>query len=69
MGRRNHLDDITCGSMIGKLEEGRSLTSVAEEFGINRRDIWAAWKASQIIGTAIRKFAGGRSRKTNAMDN
>ncbi|GFT06386.1 HTH_Tnp_Tc3_2 domain-containing protein [Trichonephila clavipes] len=37
MTRRNHLDDITRGRMIGKMEEGRTVTSVAAEFGINKR--------------------------------
>ncbi|GFW28737.1 HTH_Tnp_Tc3_2 domain-containing protein [Trichonephila clavipes] len=36
MARRNHLDDFTRGRMIGKLEEGRTVTSVAAEFGINK---------------------------------
>ncbi|GFU72841.1 uncharacterized protein TNCV_2783061 [Trichonephila clavipes] len=36
-GRRNHLDDFTRGRLIGKLEEGRTVTSVAAEFGINKR--------------------------------
>ncbi|GFY10439.1 hypothetical protein TNCV_1463291 [Trichonephila clavipes] len=36
MARRNHLDDFTRGRMIGKLEERRTVTSVAAEFGINR---------------------------------
>ncbi|GFT94882.1 transposable element Tcb1 transposase [Trichonephila clavipes] len=29
MARRNHMDDFTRGRMIGKLEEGRTVTSVA----------------------------------------
>ncbi|GFT11490.1 uncharacterized protein TNCV_2523101 [Trichonephila clavipes] len=37
MARRNHLDDFTRGRMIGKLKEGRTVTSVAAEFGINKR--------------------------------
>ncbi|GFW38810.1 hypothetical protein TNCV_3881771 [Trichonephila clavipes] len=37
MARRNHPDDSTHGRMIGKLEEGRTVTSVAAEFGINKR--------------------------------
>ncbi|GFX91276.1 transposable element Tcb1 transposase [Trichonephila clavipes] len=36
MARRNHLDDFTRGRMIGKLEEGPTVTSVAAEFGINK---------------------------------
>ncbi|GFW83245.1 uncharacterized protein TNCV_2508851 [Trichonephila clavipes] len=35
MARRNHLDDFTRGRMIGKLEEGRTVTSVTAELGIN----------------------------------
>ncbi|GFT82106.1 uncharacterized protein TNCV_3910351 [Trichonephila clavipes] len=30
MARRNHLDDFTRGRMIGKLEEGRTVTSVVQ---------------------------------------
>ncbi|GFV80818.1 uncharacterized protein TNCV_3516861 [Trichonephila clavipes] len=37
MARRNPLDDFTRGRMIRKLEEGRTVTSVAAEFGINKR--------------------------------
>ncbi|GFX00667.1 transposable element Tcb1 transposase [Trichonephila clavipes] len=36
MTRRNHLDDFTRGRMIGKLEEGRTVTSVAAEFRIKK---------------------------------
>ncbi|GFW68015.1 transposable element Tcb2 transposase [Trichonephila clavipes] len=54
MARRNHLDDFTRGRMIGKLEEGRTVTSVAAEFGINKSVVLRAWKAFQTIGTAAR---------------
>ncbi|GFX18369.1 uncharacterized protein TNCV_4306701 [Trichonephila clavipes] len=37
MARRNHLEDFTREIMIGKLEKGRTVTSVAAEFGINKR--------------------------------
>ncbi|GFV44775.1 uncharacterized protein TNCV_563261 [Trichonephila clavipes] len=37
MARRNHLDDFTRGRMTGKLEEGRTVTSVAAEYGVNKR--------------------------------
>ncbi|GFV35780.1 transposable element Tcb2 transposase [Trichonephila clavipes] len=36
MARRNHQDDFTRGKMIGKMEDGRTVTSVAAEFGINK---------------------------------
>ncbi|GFX40419.1 hypothetical protein TNCV_4320521 [Trichonephila clavipes] len=48
---RNHLDDFTRGRMIRKLEEGRTVTSVAAEFGINKSVVSPAWKAFQTTGT------------------
>ncbi|GFV37252.1 transposable element Tcb2 transposase [Trichonephila clavipes] len=69
MARRNHLDDFTRGRMIGKLEEGRNVTSVAAEFGINKRVVSRAWKAFQTTGTAVRKAGGGRPRTTTAGDD
>ncbi|GFV91123.1 uncharacterized protein TNCV_896441 [Trichonephila clavipes] len=69
MVRRNHLDDFTRGRMIGKLEEGRTVTSVAAEFGINKSVISRAWKAFQTPGTAVRKIGGGRLRTTTAGDD
>ncbi|GFW00724.1 transposable element Tcb2 transposase [Trichonephila clavipes] len=50
MARRNHLDDFTRGRMIGKLEEGCTVTSVAAEFGINKSVVSRAWKAFQTTG-------------------
>ncbi|GFV71440.1 uncharacterized protein TNCV_4564241 [Trichonephila clavipes] len=47
MARRNHLDGFTRGRMIGKLEEGRTVTSVAAELGINKSVVSRAWKAFQ----------------------
>ncbi|GFU31263.1 transposable element Tcb2 transposase [Trichonephila clavipes] len=47
MARRNHLDDFTRGRMIGKLEEGRTVTSVAAEFGINKVSFRALGKSSK----------------------
>ncbi|GFS73659.1 transposable element Tcb2 transposase [Trichonephila clavipes] len=69
MARRNHLDDFTRGRMIGKLEEGRTVTSVAAEFGINKSVISRAWKLFQTTGTAVRKVGGGRPRTTTAGDD
>ncbi|GFV90824.1 transposable element Tcb2 transposase [Trichonephila clavipes] len=64
MARRNHLDDFTRGRMIGKLEEGRTVTSVAAEFGINKSVVSRAWKAFQTTCTAVRKAK--RSRRQSA---
>ncbi|GFS70843.1 uncharacterized protein TNCV_2897781 [Trichonephila clavipes] len=69
MARRNHLDDITRGRMIGKLEEGRTVTSVAAEFGINKSVVSRAWKTFQTTGTAVIRVGGGRPRLTTAEDN
>ncbi|GFV01460.1 transposable element Tcb2 transposase [Trichonephila clavipes] len=69
MARRNHLDDFTRGRMIGKLEEGRAVTSVAAEFGINKTVGTHAWKAFQTTGTAVKKVGGGRPRTTTAGDD
>ncbi|GFW87017.1 transposable element Tcb2 transposase [Trichonephila clavipes] len=69
MARRNHLDDFTRGRMIGKLEEGRTVTSVAAEFGINKSVVSCAWKAFQTTGTAVRKVGGGRPRTTTEGDD
>ncbi|GFU14783.1 transposable element Tcb2 transposase [Trichonephila clavipes] len=69
MVRRNHLDDFTRGRMIEKLEEGRTVTSVAAEFGINKSVVSRAWKAFQTTGTAVRKVGGGCPRTTTAGDD
>ncbi|GFU38422.1 transposable element Tcb2 transposase [Trichonephila clavipes] len=69
MARRNHLDDFTRGRMIGKLEEGRTVTSVAAEFGINKSVISRSWKAFQTTGTSVRKVGDGRPRTTTAGDD
>ncbi|GFX17592.1 transposable element Tcb2 transposase [Trichonephila clavipes] len=68
MTRRNNLDDFTRGIMIGKLEKGRTVPSVAAEFGINKRVVLRTWKAFQTTGTAVRKVGGGRPRTTTAGD-
>ncbi|GFX00869.1 transposable element Tcb2 transposase [Trichonephila clavipes] len=54
MARRNHLDDFTRGRMIGNLEEGRTVTSVAAEFGINNSVISSACKEFQTTATERR---------------
>ncbi|GFS70702.1 transposable element Tcb2 transposase [Trichonephila clavipes] len=69
MARRNHLDDFTRGRMIGKLEEGRTVTNVAAEFGINKSVVSRAWKAFQTTGTAVRKVSSGRRRTTKTGDD
>ncbi|GFX13835.1 transposable element Tcb2 transposase [Trichonephila clavipes] len=67
--QRNHLDDFTRGRVTGKLEEGRTVTSVAAEFEINKSVVLRAWKVFQTTGTAVRKVDGGRPRTKTADDD
>ncbi|GFW21287.1 transposable element Tcb2 transposase [Trichonephila clavipes] len=53
---RRHLDAFTRGRIIEKLEEGRSLTSVAAEFGIAHSIVSRLWRQFQTTGTAIRNW-------------
>ncbi|GFV90865.1 transposable element Tcb2 transposase [Trichonephila clavipes] len=69
MARRNHLDDFRRGRIIGKLEEGRIVTSVAAKFGINKRVVSRALKAFHTTGTAVRMIGGGYPRTTTAGDD
>ncbi|GFX37379.1 transposable element Tc3 transposase [Trichonephila clavipes] len=66
---RRHLDAFTRGRIIGKLEEGRSVTSVAAEFGIAHSIVSRLWRQFQTTGTAIRRFSGGRPRGTTPADD
>ncbi|GFV22956.1 transposable element Tcb1 transposase [Trichonephila clavipes] len=66
---RRHLDAFTRGRIIGKLEEGRSVTSVAAEFGIVHSIVSRLWRQFQITRTAIRGFSSGRPRGTTPADD
>ncbi|GFX49620.1 transposable element Tcb1 transposase [Trichonephila clavipes] len=61
---RRHLDAFTRGRIIGKLEEGRSVTSVAAEFRIAHSIVSRLWRQVQTTGTAIQRFSSGRPRGT-----
>ncbi|GFX29471.1 transposable element Tcb1 transposase [Trichonephila clavipes] len=63
---RRHL---TRGRIIGKLEEGRSVTSVAAEFGMAHSIVSRLWRQFQTTGTAIRGFSSGRPRGTTPADD
>ncbi|GFU16402.1 HTH_Tnp_Tc3_2 domain-containing protein [Trichonephila clavipes] len=66
---RRHLDAFTRGRIIGKLEEGRSVTSVAAEFGIAHSIVSRLWRQFLTTGTAIRGFSSGRPRGTTPADD
>ncbi|GFX94764.1 transposable element Tc1 transposase [Trichonephila clavipes] len=59
---------VSRGRIIGKLEEGRSVTSVAAEFGIAHSIVSRLWRQFQTTGTAIRGFSTGRPRGTTPAD-
>ncbi|GFT72770.1 HTH_Tnp_Tc3_2 domain-containing protein, partial [Trichonephila clavipes] len=66
---RRHLDAFTRGRIIGKLEEGRRVTSVAAEFGIAHSIVSRLWRQFQTTGTAIREFSSDRPRGTTPADD
>ncbi|GFW88650.1 transposable element Tcb1 transposase [Trichonephila clavipes] len=66
---RRNLDAFIRGRIIGKLEEGRSVTSVAAEFGIAHSIVSRLWRQFQTTGTAIRGFSSGRPRGTTPADD
>ncbi|GFW28305.1 transposable element Tc1 transposase [Trichonephila clavipes] len=66
---RRHLDAFNRGRIIGKLEEGHSVTSVAAEFEIAHCIVSRLWKQFQTTGTAIRGFSSGRPRGTTPADD
>ncbi|GFU58284.1 transposable element Tc1 transposase [Trichonephila clavipes] len=57
-----HLDAFTRGRIIGTLEEGRSVSNVAAEFGI-------AHSIVSRLRRAIRGFSSGRPRGTTPADD
>ncbi|GFT46618.1 transposable element Tcb2 transposase [Trichonephila clavipes] len=65
---RRHLDAFTRGRIIGKLEEGCSVTSVAAEFGNAKSIVSRLWRQFQTTRTAIRGFSNGRPRATTPAD-
>ncbi|GFW44642.1 transposable element Tcb2 transposase [Trichonephila clavipes] len=66
---RRHLDAFNRDRIIGKLEEGHSVTSVAAEFGIAHSIVSRLWRQFQTTGTAIRGFSSGRPRGTTPADD
>ncbi|GFX03229.1 hypothetical protein TNCV_1701131 [Trichonephila clavipes] len=63
---RLHLDAFTRGRIIGKLEEGRSVTSVAEEFGIAHSIVSRLWRQFQLqeqLSGDQPEETGGRQRE------
>ncbi|GFX88811.1 transposable element Tcb1 transposase [Trichonephila clavipes] len=66
---RRHLDAFTRGRIIGNLEKGRSVTSVAAESGITHNIVSRSWRQFQTTGTATRGFSIGRPRGTTPADD
>ncbi|GFV72356.1 transposable element Tcb1 transposase [Trichonephila clavipes] len=66
---RRHLDAFTRGRIIGKLEEGRNVTSVAAEFGIAHSIVSRLWRQFQTTGKATRGSSSGCPRGTTPADD
>ncbi|GFV16929.1 transposable element Tcb1 transposase [Trichonephila clavipes] len=66
---RRHLDAFIRGRIIERLQEGRSVTSVAAEFGIAHSIVSRLWRQFKTTGTAIRGFSSGRTRETTPADD
>ncbi|GFU78862.1 transposable element Tcb2 transposase [Trichonephila clavipes] len=60
---------LSKGRIIGKLEDGRSVTSVTADFGIAHSILLRYWRQFQTTGTAIRGFSSGRPRGTTPADD
>ncbi|GFU64101.1 transposable element Tcb2 transposase [Trichonephila clavipes] len=69
MARRNHMDNFTRGRMIGKLEEGRTVTSEAVSSESTNVSFDALGKCSKPQVLVFRKVGGGRPRTTTAGDD
>ncbi|GFT18530.1 transposable element Tcb1 transposase [Trichonephila clavipes] len=65
---RRHLDTFTRGRIIGKLEEGRSVTR-CKRVRIAHSIVSRLWRQFQTTGTAIRGFSSGRPRGTTPADD
>ncbi|GFT81699.1 HTH_Tnp_Tc3_2 domain-containing protein [Trichonephila clavipes] len=66
---RRHPHAFTRGRIIGKLEKGRSVTSVVAEFEIAHSIVSRLSRQFQTTGTAIRGFSSGRPRGTTPADD
>ncbi|GFX62168.1 transposable element Tc1 transposase [Trichonephila clavipes] len=66
---RRHLDAFTRGRIIGKVEDSRSVASMAAEFGIAHSIVSRLWRQFQTTETAIRGFSSGRPRGTTPADD
>ncbi|GFU82234.1 transposable element Tcb2 transposase [Trichonephila clavipes] len=65
---RRHLNACTRGRIVGKLEEGRSVTSVAAEFGI-AHSIVSRLQTISNYRNSYPGFSSGRSRETTPADD
>ncbi|GFU38597.1 transposable element Tc1 transposase [Trichonephila clavipes] len=57
------------GRIIGKLEEGRSVTSVAAEFGIAHSIVSRLWRQFQNYRNSYPGFSSGCPRETTPVDD
>ncbi|GFX28217.1 transposable element Tcb2 transposase [Trichonephila clavipes] len=66
---RRHLDAFTRGRIIGKLEEGRSVTSVAAELNYSHSIVSRLWRQFQNYRNSYPGFSSGHPRGTTPADD
>ncbi|GFU68293.1 transposable element Tc1 transposase [Trichonephila clavipes] len=69
MSSRYHIDDFMRGRIIGKIEEGRTITDVARELDIAHSVVSRLWKSFKPTGMCSRRPAGGRVRSTTPAED
>ncbi|GFW93497.1 transposable element Tcb2 transposase [Trichonephila clavipes] len=66
MSSRHHIDDFMRGRIIGKIEEGRKITDVAD---IAHSVVSRLWKSFKTTGMCSRRHGGGRVRSTTPAED
>ncbi|GFW71331.1 transposable element Tcb2 transposase [Trichonephila clavipes] len=69
IAQRKHFDDFLRGSIIGRLEYGRTQVEVSEELGIIQSVISRLWQRFQDDGNVSRCYSTGHPRVTTPNDD
>lgn len=64
ISRKTHVDNLTRGRIMGKLEEDRSTRDAGSEFGVSKRVVARLWKQIFETESATRRYSSGRQHKT-----
>jgi transposase len=64
MANRQHLDDVTRGRIIGRLEAGQTQLQVARDMGVTQSVISRLWNLFRTGSNVVRRYGRGRPRVT-----